>query len=688
MGLKAARAVSIESVESSEVLTSFRLLADCSPAGLFIVDREGCCIYMNPRAIAICKSTVLSSTQQSWAQSLGLKDPGSIMASWSATASIEYSEIFRICTPDSTWRWIEVRTLPIVSGGGIVAGHSGVVQDISERWLAQRQTRARDTITQILADAESPESACSTILREIGEILGWDTGVLWGVDRQTRALRAIAVWPGRHPAWLAFETDTRKASFSLGIGLPGRVWVTKEPAWISDITLDANFPRVRAAKEGGLHGALAFPVMAGGEVFGVLEFFSSAVLAPQPDFLRLAGVIGSQIGQFISRKQHENDLRPSEEKFSRVVQNIGEVLWIADPIARRPLYISPAYDVIWGRSRQALLRDPGSFLETIHPNDRPLVVAFCDRAFQGVRTEEEYRVIRPDGTIVWIRDLAFPVKNEDGRLEHAARLAVDITERIERQQQRTQKAKAEAIGTLAGGLAHDLNNLLTAVLGSASLAAEMLAENHPARSLLRDVSTSGERAALIVAQILAYAGKGRFFNEFIDLSCLARDFLREVAASVPKKIKLRSELAQSLPPVEGDRNQLRQLIGNLYLNALEAIGDASGVVTINTGSEIITDETAAGPAVASSSPPGEYVFLQVTDTGCGIEDAIRPRIFDPFFTTKFIGRGLGLSAAAGIVGAHGGAIRVSSEPGMGSAFTCILPITVKARAAGLLDRPE
>jgi PAS domain S-box-containing protein len=688
MGLKAARAVSIESVESSEVLTSFRLLADCSPAGLFIVDREGCCIYMNPRAIAICKSTVLSSTQQSWAQSLGLKDPGSIMASWSATASIEYSEIFRICTPDSTWRWIEVRTLPIVSGGGIVAGHSGVVQDISERWLAQRQTRARDTITQILADAESPESACSTILREIGEILGWDTGVLWGVDRQTRALRAIAVWPGRHPAWLAFETDTRKASFSPGIGLPGRVWVTKEPAWISDITLDANFPRVRAAKEGGLHGALAFPVMAGGEVFGVLEFFSSAVLAPQPDFLRLAGVIGSQIGQFISRKQHENDLRQSEEKFSRVVQNIGEVLWIADPIARRPLYISPAYDVIWGRSRQALLRDPGSFLETIHPNDRPLVVAFCDRAFQGVRTEEEYRVIRPDGTIVWIRDLAFPVKNEDGRLEHVARLAVDITERIERQQQRTQKAKAEAIGTLAGGLAHDLNNLLTAVLGSASLAAEMLAENHPARSLLRDVSTSGERAALIVAQILAYAGKGRFFNEFIDLSCLARDFLREVAASVPKKIKLRSELAQSLPPVEGDRNQLRQLIGNLYLNALEAIGDASGVVTINTGSEIITDETAAGPAVASSSPPGEYVFLQVTDTGCGIEDAIRPRIFDPFFTTKFIGRGLGLSAAAGIVGAHGGAIRVSSEPGMGSAFTCILPIAVKARAAGLLDRPE
>ena len=189
MGLKTVRAVRMESAESSEVLTSFRLLAECSPAGLFVVDREGCSIYMNPRVIDICKSTVLSSTQQSWAQSLGLEDPASIMASWSATASIEYSETFRICTPDSTWRWIEVCTLPIVSGG-MVAGHSGAVQDISERWLAQRRTTARDTITQILAHAESPESACSVILRELGEILGWDTGVFWGVDRHTRGLRA------------------------------------------------------------------------------------------------------------------------------------------------------------------------------------------------------------------------------------------------------------------------------------------------------------------------------------------------------------------------------------------------------------------------------------------------------------------------------------------------------------------
>jgi PAS domain S-box-containing protein len=356
------------------------------------------------------------------------------MAGWFATASIEYSATFRIWTPDSTWRWIEVCTLPIVCAEGVIAGHSGVVQDISERCVAERQTAARDAITRILAHADSRENACGSVLGEIGEILGWSMGVFWGVDPKTKTLRATALWSGCRPTSAAFETDTRQVAFSAGIGLPGRVWISREPAWISDITLDANFPRGQAATEDGLHGALAFPIMAGGEVFGVLEFFSSAVLAPQRDLLQLAEVIGSQVGQFISRKRHETNLRRSEERFWRVAQNIGEVLWIADPAARSFVYVSPAYEVIWGRSGQTLLQDRNLFFETIHPNDRSRVIAFHDRAFQGVRAKEDYRIIRPDGTVAWVRDHAFPVKNEDGRLEHVAGLAVDITERIGREQ--------------------------------------------------------------------------------------------------------------------------------------------------------------------------------------------------------------------------------------------------------------
>jgi signal transduction histidine kinase len=173
--------------------------------------------------------------------------------------------------------------------------------------------------------------------------------------------------------------------------------------------------------------------------------------------------------------------------------------------------------------------------------------------------------------------------------------------------------------------------------------------------------------------MLAYSGKGRFFNELVDLSRIADDFLRDVTDSVPANIQLRSDLASGLPRVEADRHQIRQMVGNLYLNALEAIGDAPGQVTVTTGFEAIgSDVCGAGEEGSDSS--GEFVYLRVADTGCGIEDAIRPRIFDPFFTTKFIGRGLGLSAVQGIVRAHGGLIRVSSQLGKGSAFSCLLPV--------------
>jgi len=359
--------------------------------------------------------------------------------------------------------------------------------------------------------------------------------------------------------------------------------------------------------------------------------------------------------------------------FWRVAQNIGEVLWIADAASKRLVYISPACEVIWGRTGDALLKDAHSFLDTVHPSDRYRVTEFRDRAFGGVKDEEEYRIIRPDGAISWIRDLAFPVRNEVGGLEHIVGLAVEITERVQREQQRSQAAKTEALGVLAGGLAHDFNNLLTSILGNASIALDTVADLHPAKPLIQEVISSSERAATLVSQMLAYSGKGRFFNELVDLSRIADDLLREVTDSVPANIQLRSDLASGLPRVEADRHQIRQMVGNLYLNAVEAIGNAPGRITVATGFESIGPDS----CVASGDGPDssrEFVYLRVVDTGCGIDDAIRPRIFDPFFTTKFIGRGLGLSAVQGIVRAHGGLIRVSSQLGKGSAFSCLLPV--------------
>ncbi len=241
----------------------------------------------------------------------------------------------------------------------------------------------------------------------------------------------------------------------------------------------------------------------------------------------------------------------------------------------------------------------------------------------------------------------------------------------ERAQLRAQRAKAEAIATLAGGLAHDLNHLLTGVLGNASLAAESLPADHPSKRWIDALTKAGERAAQIVAQVLSYSGKGRRFDELVDLSASARWFVK-CLPSPPANIEVHLQLQDDLPVFHGDSNQVLQLIGNLYLNAVEAIGEAPGQISISTYREPVWIGASGGAGGPGS--PRECVCLSVTDTGCGIEPSIRPRIFDPFFTTKFIGRGLGLSAAEGIMRAHGGAIRVASEPGKGSTFVCQFPV--------------
>jgi PAS domain S-box-containing protein len=673
MGAKSATAATPFAVDPvAKQLEQVKLLLDWSPAGLFLTDVEGCCAYMNAHAKAICQSDP-GASRQPWAQALGVENSNGVMESWSSRAGLKYSGIFRVCRPDSTSRWIEVRTVPVACGSGALAGYSGVVQDVSERWTSDRRIAARDAITRILADAESAGSACRAILSEIGEILGLSMGVFWEIDRKSQTLRVTATWPGPATESPAFETADRETAIPPGVGLPGRVWTDRKPAWIPDIALDGNFPRAQAAAQDGLHGAFAFPIAAGGEIFGVMEFFSRAVWDKDPELLEVFAVLGSQIGQFLYRKRRETDLRRSEEMFWRVAQNIGEVLWIGDPASKSLVYISPACELIWGCTAEALMSDASSFLDTVHPSDRYRVTAFRDRAFRGVKDEEEYRIIRPDGAISWIRDLAFPVRNEAGGLEHIVGLAVEITERVQREQQRSQAAKTEALGVLAGGLAHDFNNLLTSILGNASIALDTVADWHPATPLIQDVISSSERAATLVSQMLAYSGKGRYFNELVDLSRIAADFLRDVTGSVPANIQLRSDLASGLPRVEADRRQIRQMIGNLYLNAVEAIGDAPGQVTVTTGFESIGSDLSAARR-DGSEPSSEFVYLRVVDTGCGIDDAIRPRIFDPFFTTKFIGRGLGLSAVQGIVRAHGGLIRVSSQMGKGSALSCLLPV--------------
>ncbi len=303
--------------------------------------------------------------------------------------------------------------------------------------------------------------------------------------------------------------------------------------------------------------------------------------------------------------------------------------------------------------------------------------------FASGRWEGELVHTRRDGTQIRVMSRWAMRRDASGTARGYLEIVTDITEkrRIEEQLRHTQKL--ESLGVLAGGVAHDFNNLLTGMLGNASLALDTLPENHPNRILLEEVTRAAERAADLTRQLLAYAGKGRFVLRVLDLSELVREIGGLVQASIPKQVQLRLQLADDLPGIEADPGQIQQIVMNLVINGAEAIGEEGGMVLVRTGVQQVDEQYIDTVAPSGETlKPGEYVSLEVHDTGCGMSEETLGKIFDPFFTTKFAGRGLGLSAVQGIVRAHQGALKVYSKPGSGTTFKVLF------RSAGAPVAPQ
>jgi signal transduction histidine kinase/CheY-like chemotaxis protein len=257
-----------------------------------------------------------------------------------------------------------------------------------------------------------------------------------------------------------------------------------------------------------------------------------------------------------------------------------------------------------------------------------------------------------------------------------SRRAMIERERIDRKMQETQKL--ESLGVLAGGIAHDFNNLLTSILGNASIAQSELPPGSPVQDCLAQVAEASMRAADLCKQMLAYSGRGRFFVQKVNLGELVEETAQMLHISIGKKALLRFHLEKDLPPMEADVTQIRQVVMNLVINASEAIGDRSGVISLFTGLAHVDRDYLRDTLMAPELPEGEYVFLEVSDSGCGMNAETLAKIFDPFFSTKFTGRGLGLAAVLGIVRGHKGAVKVTSDFGRGTTFKLLFPAVIGA----------
>jgi two-component system, cell cycle sensor histidine kinase and response regulator CckA len=258
---------------------------------------------------------------------------------------------------------------------------------------------------------------------------------------------------------------------------------------------------------------------------------------------------------------------------------------------------------------------------------------------------------------------------------------IDITDKKNQEEQRIalerkllDSQKLESLGVLAGGIAHDFNNLLAAILGNANLALMQLPPHSPVASYLQSIDRTSLRAADLCKQLLAYSGKGRFTMQYLSVNELVRETLELLEVSITKKAALRVELRPGVPSVYADPTQIRQVVMNLVINASEALGEQSGLIRVRTGVLQADASYFENAHSASGFNPGEYVFVEVSDNGCGMSAETQAKIFDPFFSTKFTGRGLGLAAVLGIVRGHNGALKILSEEGKGSTFKFLLPV--------------
>ena len=236
----------------------------------------------------------------------------------------------------------------------------------------------------------------------------------------------------------------------------------------------------------------------------------------------------------------------------------------------------------------------------------------------------------------------------------------------------------ESLGVMAGGIAHDFNNILMSILGNLELLGMKADSRQDVLNISKKIEASALKAAELTRQMLAFSGASNVFWELMDISSLIEDMCSKLESIMPHNIQVRFELDRSVPPMEMDKSHMAQAVMNIFVNAIEAIGDKEGIITVRTGTVSVEKGFLNDAVVIDEIEMGPYCYIEIEDTGHGIDPAIYEKIFEPFYSTKFQGRGLGLSAALGIVRGHRGIMKVDSAPGKGTRVKMFFPVDIKA----------
>jgi PAS domain S-box-containing protein len=449
-----------------------------------------------------------------------------------------------------------------------------------------------------------------------------------------------------------------------------------------------------------VRSALLLPLKFGSRLLGVLALHTFSAPGCWGDEETSALDLASSIlSAALERRRMEAVLRASEAQYRFLAEHARDFISLHD-LSGRYAYASPSVFEMTGIRPEVIMGCPISAF--IHPDDIEDVMAGNVRLAEGRSLSEtlHYRMRRRDGSHFDVETIASTVPEEGGQDRRILRVTRDISERKQMERRLFDSQKLETIGMLAGGVAHEFNNLLVGINGSVEMLSLLLTGNHEAASYLDMIGRMGNRAVELTHQLLAYARQGKYSPVPLSINKLVSDNIPILKTSLAPTVDLALSLADELPPVLGDIAQIKQVVMNLCLNAAEAM-PGGGTLSIVTRVE---EGPQAGPGGAAprkgrrSGPPveGPRVVLEVADNGCGMDEQTLERIFEPFFSTKFVGRGMGLAAVRGIVDNHHGDILAESEPGVGTRFSvrfpvlqlCVLDAAEEPAFAGFLPEPE
>jgi PAS domain S-box-containing protein len=468
-----------------------------------------------------------------------------------------------------------------------------------------------------------------------------------------------------------FAPDMQREGLPVEGSLVGLAILRGELLTVDDLSRETRgIPEMLAALvRDGFRSATIVPLVQDGEPVGVLTLASRDALPPSAEERDTLLVVGRTIALAIDNARQVEELRERDRRFAMATSaaRIGVWDW---RVATGEFYVDPNAKALLGYTDAEIPNDLPQWSAHVHPADRAAVEEAVRAHLDGQTPEFvcEHRMLHKDGTVRWVLARGHGLRDDRGEVVRLIGTDADITERKQLERERRElelqmlhAEKLRSLGVLAGGIAHEFNNLLTAILGNAGLAHREAEPGSRTRRRVEQIEAAAQRAADLTRQLLAYSGRGTFVLERVDLSQLVREMADLLRLSLPKHVRLTVDCAAHLPAIHGDPGQWRQLLVNLVHNAAEAIEGGEGSVVVRTGVE-------SAPAA-----PGRAVFLEVTDDGCGIAEPDRERIFEPFFTTKVAGRGLGLAAVAGIVRGHGGTIDLVSGSSRGSTFRVRVP---------------